>query len=91
LAAASAARAGAKLPDAQVRWRTTTNQTIRDFCLADGRFEYVDVEALVPASEQFDEDHFTRRGYIALAEAINARLNEPPATAAPAPQAPAYA
>jgi FkbH-like protein len=89
--AASAARAGAKLPDAQVRWRTTTNQTIRDFCLADGRFEYVDVEALVPASEQFDEDHFTRRGYIALAEAINARLNEPPATAAPAPQAPAYA
>jgi FkbH-like protein len=75
--AASARRAGARLPDAQISWRTATNQTIRDFCLGDGRFEYVDVEALVPPSEQFDEDHFTRRGYIALADAINARLNQP--------------
>jgi FkbH-like protein len=67
-------RVKAKLAERYIRFRADVNETVRRFCQQDGRYDFVDVEAIIPPTEQYDADHFTRRGYILLTEAMNAGL-----------------
>jgi hypothetical protein len=61
-------------PKSLVSSRSRLNEKVKEYCLTKGTFEFVDVEALVPPSEQLDENHFTRRGYINIGNAIRASL-----------------
>jgi FkbH-like protein len=67
-----------ELIKAQVKRRRQYNEWCRDFCAAsDGRFVYIDVDAIVPAEHLIDNVHFSRAGYFALARHILDRI--PPA------------
>lgn len=55
-------------------WRAAADAEIRKYCADTREFEYIDVEKLVPQKERFDDNHYSRRGYLNIANEVNARL-----------------
>jgi len=56
--------------------RRRYNDILRRYCEKRGTFTFVDVEAIVAPQDQFDPDHFNRRGYLALANFISDNVGE---------------
>ncbi|MFH5772642.1 hypothetical protein ACHFJ0_00240 [Paracoccus sp. NGMCC 1.201697] len=52
--------------------RQAFNRLCREFCIIHAGAEFVDIDAVVPAGEFVDSDHYTRTGYFKIAERINA-------------------
>jgi FkbH-like protein len=52
--------------------RAAYNAMCRTFCEATPGAFFIDVDALIPAEEFFDSDHYTRKGYFKIAQFINA-------------------
>lgn len=57
--------------------RRLYNRTLRDYCRRTGQFQFVDVDELIPASENIDGSHFTRMGYFKLASRIGELVDRP--------------
>jgi len=76
--------------DRNVGARHLYNRFLQDYCYANKHFTFIDVESIVteddvigdPATGNFLPDHFSRRGYIAIAENIAAGLQAPRQAAA---------
>jgi hypothetical protein len=67
------------------------NRYLQDYCARSADFTFIDVDSLVTAEDVFDRDpktgyvladHFTRRGFIAIAAEIAAHLKTSPLAAA---------
>ena len=58
-----------------IEWRNLLNAELIAYCEGNSRFHYIDVEKIVPPSEQYFEEHYTRRGYMAIRDAINETLD----------------
>jgi hypothetical protein len=58
-----------------IDWRSLVNAELTAYCAANPKFHYIDVEKVVPPSEQYMEDHYTRRGYMAIRDSINEALS----------------
>jgi FkbH-like protein len=54
-----------------VRRRKNINNIIMQYCDASKLFTFIDVDNIIPENEQYDVDHYTRRGYLLIADAIN--------------------
>jgi hypothetical protein len=66
-----------------VRRRGLYNASVKAFCAAHAnRFDYIDLDSLVPADGAIEPSHFTRETYFALARHILSRARS--AGAAPA-------
>jgi FkbH-like protein len=56
--------------------RRQFNNYVKEYCrLKD--FCFLDLESIVDESDQFDWDHYTRKGYMAIASIISERLADP--------------
>ncbi|MDS9466255.1 hypothetical protein RGQ15_01540 [Paracoccus sp. MBLB3053] len=52
--------------------RKAFNRMCRDFCATHHGAVFIDIDTVVPQKEFVDSDHYTRKGYHRIAEAINA-------------------
>jgi FkbH-like protein len=65
----------ARTPKAVIQWRSTVNRALLKYCSTNSKCHFVDVEKLVPPSEQYVAGHYTRRGFMAIRDAIIATLD----------------
>jgi FkbH-like protein len=75
-----------KASGAEVKARAKFNDELLRYCERYRKFEFISVDEIVPEDELLDAQHFTRKGYFALAGALKERMEN---AAAAAPEAPA--